>query len=130
MVLAVAVQEKSRVSAYGDAKYCVDRLNRKDIIFFSHTYTGIIAAAEVIGHARNDGPNQRYRNVKFLTPIPTRQVVIARHMAFGRVSEITVGFYWAATVKVPYLNPDEAQTLLVAVKEVLIRGTPHSGDSG
>ena len=64
------MMEKNRVAAYGEIKYVVDYLNPKDIVFFSHKWVGIVAAAEVIGPAKDDGTEERYRDVKFLTPIP------------------------------------------------------------
>lgn len=66
------MMEKKRVAAYGDMKHVVDYLNTKDIIFFSHKWVGIIAAAEVIGPAKDDGTDERYRDVKFLTPFPIK----------------------------------------------------------
>ncbi len=66
------MMEKNRVAAYGSIKYVVDYLNPRDIVFFSHKWVGIVAAAEVIGPAKNEGPEERYRDVKFLTPVPIK----------------------------------------------------------
>jgi hypothetical protein len=107
------MMEKSRVAAYGDIQYVVEYLNPKDIVFFSHKWEGIIAAAEVVGPTRNNGPEEKYRDVKFLTPIPKRQEGIIKKMPFGQVSQVTgKSFFWARTIKVPYLSRDEAIHLL------------------
>ncbi len=39
------MMEKRRVSTYGDRKHVVDYLNPRDIIFYSHKWVGVIAAA-------------------------------------------------------------------------------------
>src|SRR5207248_2329119 len=66
--------EHNRVAAYGSVKHIVDYLNPKDIVFFSHRNVGIIAAAEVIGPPKDDGPEARYRDVRFLTALPKKDI--------------------------------------------------------
>lgn len=113
------MMEKNRVAAYGDVKYVVDYLNPKDIVFFSHKWAGIVGAAEVIGLAKDDGPDERYRDVKFLTPIPTKDTGIVKFMPFKQVTSITgKSFFWARTIKVPYLSREEAQNLLTELKKI------------
>jgi hypothetical protein len=116
------MMEKSRVAAYGDIKYVIDYLQPKDIVFFSHKGYGIIAAAEVTGKRKVDVDDEEewYRNVKFLTPKPSRGEEITRYMSFGGVSEATgKSFYWARTIKVPYLSKAEADSLLKELKKAL-----------
>jgi hypothetical protein len=114
------MMEKKRVAAYGDSKHFVDYLNSRDIVFFSHKLVGIVAAAEVIGPARDDGPQQRYRDVKFLTPVPAKGTGIAKFMPFSQVTNFTgKGFFWARTIKVPYLSREEARLLLAELKKIL-----------
>jgi hypothetical protein len=111
---------KKRVAAYGDVKHVVDYLNPKDIVFFSHKWEGVVAAAEVVGSAKDEGPDERYREVKFLTPIPTKVAGITKRMPFSQVSSVTgKSFYWARTIKVPYLSRDEAQVLLAELEKIL-----------
>jgi hypothetical protein len=83
------MMEKSRVAAYGDIKYVVEYLNPKDIIFFSHKWTGIVAAAEVLGPVKDDGPDEKFRDVRFLTPRPKRDQGVMKHMPFSQVSSVT-----------------------------------------
>lgn len=118
------MMEKARVAAYGDIKHVVEYLNPRDIIFFCHKWVGVIAAGEVAGPARPDGDDEEYRDVRFLTPIPTRGEGIQRWMAAGQVSQVTgLTFFWARTIKVPYLNRNEAQKLLTELNRVLSGGT-------
>lgn len=112
--------ENKRIAAYGGAKDTVEYLNPRDIVFYSHRGEGIIAAAEVIGPTKQDGSEQKYRSVKFLTSVPDRQHDIRRSMSFPQVSEVTgKRFFWARTAKVPYLTSEEAKALLQELRNVL-----------
>lgn len=114
------MMEKNRVAAYGDSKHVVDYLNPKDIVFYSHKWVGLVAAAEVVGPAKNEGRDERYRDVMFLTPVPAKGAGIGKFMPFSRVSSVTgKSFFWARTIKAPYLNRDEAQRLLDELRRVL-----------
>ena len=114
------MMENSRVAAYGGIKDVVVRLNPRDIVFFSHKGFGLIAAGRVRGGVRDNGPDEKYRDVEFLTPVPNRQQGILRYMPPQEVSLATgKSFYWARTIKVPYLNRDEADNLLRELLKVL-----------
>ena len=114
------MMEKNRVAAYGDIKHVVDYLNLKDIVFFSHKWVGIVAAAVVIGPSKDDGPEERYRDVKFLTPVSTKSGGINKFMPFSQVTSVTgKSFFWARTIKVPYLSREESQVLLTELKKTL-----------
>lgn len=121
------MMERSRVAAYGDIKYVVDYLNRGDIVFFYHKLNGIVAAGVVVGPVRAEGEEERYRDVRFLTPVPNRQTGIQRAMSAAQVSQATgKSFFWARTIKVPYLDHREAESLLSELKKVL---SPTSNDA-
>ena len=95
------MMEKSRVAAYGSIKY-----------------------AEVIGPVKREGSDEQYRDVKFLTPVPNRQEGIKRFMPFSDVAKVTgKSFFWARTIKVPYLSKDEAETLVKELKAYLEKST-------
>lgn len=112
--------KNNRIAAYGSVKHVVDYLNKRDIIFLSHKGAGIVAAAEVIGPAKDDGADERYRDVKFLTPVPNKEVGIENFMPFSQVSTVLdKTFFWARTIKVPYLTGEEALQLLGELKKVL-----------
>jgi hypothetical protein len=114
------MMEKSRVSAYGDIQHIVKYLNPKDIIFFSHKWVGVVAAAEVRGPVKSSGSDEKYRDVKFLTPVPKRDQGIKKWMPFSQVSQVTgKSFYWARTIKVPYLSREEAMLLVAELKKIL-----------
>jgi hypothetical protein len=114
------MMDKRRVAAYGDIKYVVEYLNPRDIVFFYHKWNGVVAAAEVLsGSVKREGEDEEYRDVRFLTPVPTRGATI-RAVPAAQVSQVTgKTFFWARTIKVPYLDREEAQRLLAEVKRVL-----------
>ena len=101
------------VAAFGDAKRCVQYIHPGDIVFFSHGGLGVVAAARVRNRSiRSPDPETRCRDVEFLTPIP-EQGGSYRAMPFRTVSEVTgKSFYWARTIKNPYLSAEEAKRLV------------------
>lgn len=114
------MMENSCVAAFGDAKRFVEYVHPGDIVFFSHKWVGLVAAAKVKrGNLRAPDPDTLYRDVEFLTSIPKRGEQL-KGMPFGKVSEITgKSFYWARTIKVPYLSKDESTNLVKELKTYL-----------
>ena len=112
--------ENSRVAAFGDAQRFVEYVHPGDIVFFSHKGVGLIAAARVKkGRLQTPDDDTQYRDVEFLTPIPKRGQQL-RGMPFSVVSEVTgKSFYWARTIKVPYLSKIEASNLAEELKKYL-----------
>ena len=106
------MMEKARVAAFGDAKRFINYLNPGDFVFFSHVRKGLVAAGKVCrGPVRTPDKDTHYRKVDFITPVPIRSDHYAA-MPFRMVSEITgKTFYWAKTIKVPYLSVSESQQL-------------------
>ena len=115
------MMEQKRVAAYGGVSHVVEYLNPHDIVFFSHKWTGIVAAAEVTGAVKNIPENdEQYRDVRFLTPVPEKENDPIVAMPFSEVSKITGrSFFWARTIKVPYLNRDEAMNLVKELNDYL-----------
>jgi hypothetical protein len=118
------MMENSRVAAFGDAKRFIEYIYPGDIIFFSHKWTGLVAAARVKkGNIKAPDEETLYRDVEFLTPIPKKGEP-AKAMPFRKVSEITgKSFYWARTIKVPYLSRGEADNLSKELKAYLEKST-------
>ena len=116
------MMENGRVAAFGDAKVNVERVNVGDLVFFSHRWTGIVAAAKVNGAIMNDGEWTLYRDVEFITPVPQHGAE-PNAMPFGMVQELTGrSFFWAATIKRPYLSYPEALLLADALRRHLEEG--------
>ena len=115
------------MAAYGDIKHVIEYLNPKDIVFYCHKRVGVIAAAEVTGPPRSeDDKDEEYRDVRFLTPVPSRDKGIQRERAMtaAQVSQVTERtFFWARTIKFPYLDQNEGQKLLTELNHVLANHT-------
>ena len=114
------MMENSRVAAWGDAKRFVEYVYPGDIVFFSHKWTGLVAAGRVKrGNIESPDEDTLYRDVEFITPIPKEDQNIPA-MPFWKVSEITgKNFFWARTIKVPYLTKEEAENLAKELKAFL-----------
>lgn len=118
------MMENRRVAAFGDAKRFVEYIHPGDIVFFSHKWVGLVAAAKVKNSpVRAPEPDTLCRDVEFITPTPRREEDL-RGMPFGKVSEVTgKSFFWARTIKVPYLTKDEAEELATELGRYLEAGT-------
>lgn len=114
------MMEKSRVAAFGDKKSVVNYVSQGDIVFFSHRYKGLVAAAKVKSDIKHSQEmDASYRDVEFKTPVPVQGEPI-NAMPFRKVSEITgKSFYWARIIKVPYLSKEEAEILVDKLDEWL-----------
>jgi len=114
------MMENNCVAAFGDAKKCIEYIYSGDIVFFSHKFVGLVAAARVKkGEIKRPDDYTLYRDVEFITRIPQRGEPI-KAMTFGKVSEITGrSFFWARTIKVPYLSKAEAENLAIELKTFL-----------
>jgi len=114
------MMEKSRVAAYGDIKHVVEYLNPADIVFFYHKWVGLVAAGEVRGPVRQDRNEEQYRDVRFLTPVPDRQSGFSKAMPASDITKVTGhNFFWARTIKVPYLDREEGLRLVAELNKVL-----------
>lgn len=114
------MMENGCVAAFGKAKKFINYLNPGDIVFFSHKWTGLVAAARVNrGEIKAPDNSTLYRDVSFITSIPTRGEPL-KAMPFKKVAEVTgKNFFWARTIKVPYLSLDESESLIVELEKCL-----------
>jgi Holliday junction resolvase len=114
------MMKNSCVAAFGDAKRFVEYVYPGDIVFLSHKGVGLVAAGKVKkGDIKAPDRSTLYRDIKFITPVPQEGKPL-RVMPFSKVSEITGrSFYWARTIKHPYLSKEEASTLLKELKKYL-----------
>lgn len=118
------MMENNRVAAFGDSKRFIEYVYSGDIVFFSHKWAGLVAAARVKkGDIKAPDTDTLYRDVTFITPVPKKGEKI-RAMPFRKVSEITgKSFFWARTIKVPYLSKEEAENLANELESYLEKST-------
>jgi hypothetical protein len=114
--------KQHRVSAYGDIKGAVDYLQRGDTVFYYQKGFGVIAAGQINGTSPQEfkKDEERYWDVKFLTQVPKKFNGVYKALSVAEIREITeLNFYWAKTLKVPYLKAKETEKLLVATIQKL-----------
>lgn len=117
---------ENKAAAYGGQAYFAHYLKKGDKVFLSHKNQGIIAAGEVLSNAKDQynsklKDNESFVNIKWLTKTPTKDEGIIKYMPFSNVRELLGhGFFWARTIKTPYLTKDEASLLVEELKKVLL----------
>lgn len=117
--------KKKRASAYGGQAYFANYLKKGDTVFLSHKHHGIIAAGEVLTNAKREYNNdiddeEGFVNVKWLTETPIKETGIRNYLPFYKVTELLDhGFFWARTLKTPYLSKEESKLLVDELKKVI-----------
>jgi len=110
----------SRVAAFGGIKGIVHSLNKGDTVFLYHKGTGIVAAGEVKGGVKEDKEwDALYRDLKWLSPKPKKGELVTALSAAQIKQVMGFNFWWAKTMKPPFLNKEEVTKLLVALKAAL-----------
>jgi hypothetical protein len=116
--------EMGRVAAFGDIKGIVHSFNKGDIVFLYHKGQGIVAAGEVKGDVKEDViQDALYRDLKWLTSIPKKPKVgepVFNALSAAEIKK-TMGFnfWWAKTMKAPFLNMQQSEKLLKKLKDSL-----------
>jgi hypothetical protein len=93
--------------------------NMLDVLFEGSGLLPIFQPRTCQAEIKAVGTEQLYRDVEFITARPKQGERIPA-MPFSRVTECTgKNFFWARTMKVPFLRKDEADRLLLALKKYL-----------
>jgi hypothetical protein len=114
--------EGGRVAAFGGIKGIVHSFKRKDIAFLYHVGHGIIAAGRVKSDVKEDAKaDAMYCELEWLTPKPGRDQPL-RAMPAWRIKEVMgFNFWWAKTMKPPFLDKAQSEKLLEALKDELAK---------
>lgn len=110
------------IALYGDRVDQLHYLNKGDIVFLYFKGVGIIAAAEVVSDEITPWDDWCHsKPVKFLTKRPDiDKKSIDKFIPVRKIREFTgKNFFWARTLKVPYLSSDEANNLLEKIIPIL-----------
>lgn len=117
--------ENDRVAAFGDQAYVVNYLEKNDIVFLYHKWLGIVAAGKVTSGVKTDSFKKEngevetvsYRELNWLTSKPARTTGNPKSMPAAEI-KTTLGhnFFWARTIKSPYLSFEECKKLLTALQ--------------
>lgn len=112
--------ENNRVAAFGGIKGIVHSFSKGDIVFLYHKGHGIVAVGEVKSDVKEDkGWDALYRDLKWLTVTPKKGHSLRAMSAAEIKAVMGFNFWWAKTMKPPFLNKEESATLLEAVKNKL-----------
>ena len=112
--------EGNRVAAFGSIKGIVHSFSKGDIAFLYHKGYGIVAAGEIRGEVREDRTaDALFRDVKWLTTKPEKENPLRALSAAEIRNSMGFNFWWAKTMKPPFLNKDECALLLAALKAKL-----------
>jgi hypothetical protein len=109
--------EYGRVAAFGNQAHVVSNLGKNDIVFLYHKGEGIIAAGKVIGEVKEDADERaKYRDLEWLTAKPVNGSGKLKAMTVAQIKNVLGhNFFWARTIKTPYLSKSEAEKLLEAL---------------
>ena len=112
--------ENNLVAAFGKSKRFIHCVGTGDIVFYTHKGYGVVAAAKVLkGEVESLEGWKLQRKVEFLTPKPENRE-LKKYMSFKDVSKfLDQSFFWARTVKAPYLSKEQADSLLVELNKRL-----------
>jgi hypothetical protein len=110
--------ENARVAAFGGVKGIIHSLRRRDIVFLYHKGHGIVAAGRVRSDTvREDASvDGLYHEIEWLTSIPKRGGVLKAMPAWEVKQVMNRNFWWAKTMKSPFLNSEDTAKLLDSLK--------------
>jgi hypothetical protein len=112
--------EKNRVAAFGGIKGVVHSFRKGDYVFLYHKGEGIVAVGEVKSEVKEDKVEDAlYCDLRWLTSKPTKGKPYKAMPASQIKEEMGCNFWWAKTMKPPFLNKDESQKLLDSLKNLL-----------
>lgn len=111
-----------KISAYGKASRFIDSFSLGDYAFYYVKGKGVVAAGKVISDlaesAETDGWKESYKMVQMIVP----KMVPAEENQLQAISPgelkllLDQGFFFASTVKKPYLSMDESEKLIAELR--------------
>lgn len=109
--------KNNKISAYGNVRDFVDRFKKGDMVLYYHKGFGIIAVGKIISSkSQNVNDWEKYQKVEFLTPIPSNDSEL-KYISTQEIRDILgKNFFWASTVKTPYLSILEVDKLIAALQ--------------
>lgn len=108
----------SKISAYGSASRYINSFNKGDYVLYYHKGFGVIGAGiiKTSSPKENPGQNELYHTVNLLTPAINTEKDIRYISASELCSLLDKNFYFASTIKSPYLSPEEAELVIKELK--------------
>lgn len=102
------------IAAYGDAKRYVDSFNKHDYVLYYSKGRGIIAIGKIISDKSSDIQDGKSQKVELISPaeycgdVSRMPCLSAREIK----QALNRGFYFASTIKTPFLTPKQVEVLI------------------
>lgn len=111
--------EKQKISAYGGASRYINSFNKGDYVLYYHKGWGVIGAGIIkTGTVGEDvTKDELYHSVELLTPVLTQESDIRNISASELCKLLGKNFYFASTIKSPYLSVEESKIVIEELKK-------------
>ncbi len=108
------------IAAYGNSARYIKSFNKDDYALFYSKGRGVIAIGRIISdHAMSEGKDDLYQDVEMIVPdkpLPdSKDYKALSPMEIKKL--LNRGFYFASTIKTPYLTEAQVHTLIDALKK-------------
>ena len=109
----------SKISAYGRASRYINSFNKGDYVLYYHKGRGVIGAGIIKNSKVGENPSNEelYREVNLLTPALKDENDIRSISAAELRKLLGKNFYFASTIKSPYLSVKEAELVVEELKK-------------
>lgn len=109
----------SKISAYGSAARYINSFNKGDYVLYYHKGFGVIGAGIIKTSSVKENPdkNELYHTVNLLTPALKNEKDIRFITPSELCSLLGKNFYFASTIKSPYLSAEESELIIGKLKE-------------
>lgn len=110
---------ENKIAAYGEAARYIDRFNKGDYALFYSRGRGIIAIGKIISDKPSVIGEEKNHKVKMILPQHFEGDATALPALTPQEIKTILGknFYWASTIKTPYLSGDQVDLLVKALSQ-------------
>lgn len=109
----------NKIAAYGDAKRYIDSFRKDDYALFYSKGRGIIAVGQIITDTPTEVGDEKYHSVRMIVPENFNGDVKALPaLSPNEIKTILKrNFYWASTIKTPFLTGVQVEMLIRELKK-------------
>jgi len=109
----------SKISAYGNASRYINSFNKGDYVLYYHKGWGVIGAGIIKTSSVGEDASKEelYHTVELLTPAIKDESEIRSISASDLCELLGKNFYFASTIKSPYLSVEEAEMVVNELKK-------------
>ena len=116
----------NKIAAYGDAKRYIDSFRKDDYALFYSKGRGIIAVGQIVTDTPTEVGDEKYHSVRMIVPENFNGDVKALPaLSPNEIKTILKrNFYWASTIKTPFLTGVQVQRCPIAGFQKLLLPMP------